>query len=67
MKRFAAPVLAAIAAFVLASVWRGYPWQLALLTALAIGAFTYAVQRTWVRMRDLHQEYRAEVPKPPRR
>ena len=53
--RWILPVVGAAGAF-LAFLWgAGYPWQLALLTATAIGALVYSGQATWVRMRRLLQ------------
>ena len=46
--------LAVVAGTFLALTWaRGYPWQLALMAALAIGALIYVTQRTIQNMRSL--------------
>ena len=47
------PLLAAVVAFPALWLVRSYPWQLALLTATAIAAFVYAIQRTVQNMRGL--------------
>ena len=54
-RRWLPPLAAAAASFILCLVPMAYPWQLALLTATAIGAFVYSAQGTWARMRQLYQ------------
>ena len=49
------PLAAALASFVIFRFPMAYPWQLALLIAVAIGAFVYSAQGTWLRMRRLYQ------------
>lgn len=48
-----ASLAVAAVAFVVLSAGRGYPWQLALLTAVAIGALVYSTWRTVQNMRRL--------------
>ena len=52
--RWLPPLAIASAAFVFFLVLMTYPWQLALLSATAIGAFVYSAQGTWARLRRLH-------------
>lgn len=40
--------------FLASSRW-GYPWQLAVLTGGAVGAFTYATRRTYFNLRQIHE------------
>jgi hypothetical protein len=47
------PATAAVAAFLVFFVGRGYPWQLALLAAAAIGALVYVALRSLQNMRHL--------------
>lgn len=42
-------------AFAYAATAMSYPWQLAVLVALAVGAFSYAARRTWTNLRSLHR------------
>lgn len=46
MRRALLPLAAALLSFPLFAVVMAYPWQLALLTASAIGALIYSTQRT---------------------
>lgn len=47
----------AVAAAVFAALYfgRGYPWQLALLAATAIGAFIHVTRRTITHLRQLNR------------
>lgn len=47
------PALATLLAFAALVLWRGYPWQLALVAALAIGILVYAARRTFEQIRQL--------------
>ena len=51
--RWLLPVVGAAGAFAAFLLGAGYPWQLALLTATAIGALVYSAQITWARMNRL--------------
>lgn len=53
-RRWLPPLAAAAAAYPLFLVLMSYPWQLAFLTAVAIGALVYSAQGTWARLRRLH-------------
>ncbi|MCP3957102.1 MAG: hypothetical protein GY719_04555 [bacterium] len=52
-RRWLLPVVGAAGAFVAYLLGAGYQWQLALLTATAIGALVYSAQVTWTRMNRL--------------
>ena len=54
-RRWLLPLAIAVSAFVFFSAATGYPWQLALLTATAVGAFVYSAQVTWERIRRLYR------------
>lgn len=42
-----------LAALAAARWWRGYEWQLAVITGFAVGLLTFVALRTWDRMRNL--------------
>lgn len=42
-------------AFAYAVTAMSYPWQMALLTALAVGSLSYAARRTYGNLRQLHR------------
>lgn len=51
MSRWLAPLLATLIAFAYFFLRVHYPWQLALLSGLSIGALTYVARRTVDQMR----------------
>ncbi|NJL27024.1 MAG: hypothetical protein HC897_03640 [Thermoanaerobaculia bacterium] len=53
---------AALATFLALFLWRGYPWQLALMSAAAVAALARASWRAIERLRGL---YRPAEPPPP--
>ena len=53
MRLVVAPLIAAFASYLFFSQVMAYPWQLALLVALAIGALVFSSQRTMERLRSL--------------
>ena len=52
------PLALAAVAFLVLTRARGYPWQLALLAAVAIGALVYVTRRTIQNMRRLSRSGR---------
>lgn len=40
----------------LAVVSWGYPWQLAVLTGVAVGSLTYATRRTYLNLRQIQRQ-----------
>ena len=56
-RRFLASAMIAGLSFVLLLAVREYPWQLALLASLAIGALFYVVLRTIAQLRALSKAY----------
>ncbi len=46
---------AALLSFAVFRLAMAYPWQLAILTATAIGALVYSAQTTWKRLRRLYR------------
>lgn len=53
------PLAATIGAYLFLTQGRGYPWQLALLAATAVGALIYASRRTLHNLRLLSRADRA--------
>jgi len=53
LRRLLWAVLAGAAALLVATVWRGYRPELAVVTGIAVGAFVFAVLGTVERMRSL--------------
>lgn len=51
MSRWLVPLLATLIAFAFFFLRSHYPWQLALMSGLSIGALTYVVRRTVDQMR----------------
>lgn len=61
--RLQAPAVGALVAAVAwpaLMVWRGYPWRLALVTAVALGALGYVTVRTVARLRELGEPPRGD-------
>lgn len=48
-------VVVALAVFQALWLWRGFPWTLALLAAVAIGALARASWKTFERLRELYR------------
>ena len=53
MRRASLPLAISLISFAIFSLGMSFPWQMALLTALAIGALTYSTQRTLENLRYL--------------
>lgn len=45
----------ACATFLVFWLWRDYPWTLALLAAIAVGALVHAAWKSFGRLRDLYR------------
>lgn len=53
LRRLLWSVPVAVVVFALAYWWRGYIWQLALITALSVGALTFVALRTLDNLRRI--------------